>query len=139
MYVLILAICFNKFAFWPLNNIIDLFKCHKKFYWFKIWNKFKKLNKKKFNNNKLKPKQHPKLNRYQNSKYKVKRKRFFQWARYKIKTKLRTMILHRRTSKGTRWGEESEEEAEEEADALTCTREVDEDGSEASIWKNMWD
>ena len=77
------------------------------------------------------------LNRYQNSKHKVKRKRFFQWARYKIKTELRTMILHKRTSKGTRWGEESEEEAEEEADALKCTREVDEDGSEASIWKNI--
>ena len=26
MCVLILAICFNKFAFCPLNNIIDLFK-----------------------------------------------------------------------------------------------------------------
>ena len=48
---------------------------------------------------------------------------------------LEPFLLHRRTSKGTRWGEE----AEEEADALTCTREVDEDGSEASIWKNMWD
>ena len=44
MYVLILAICFNKFAFWPLKNIIDLFKGHKKFYWSKIWNKFNKLN-----------------------------------------------------------------------------------------------
>ena len=32
MYVLILAICFNKFALYPLNNIIDLFKGHKKFY-----------------------------------------------------------------------------------------------------------
>ena len=30
--VLILAICFNKFAFCPLNNIIDLFKGYKKFY-----------------------------------------------------------------------------------------------------------
>ena len=51
--------------------------------------------------------------------------------------------LHRRTRKGTRWGEESEEEAEEQAeedaDALTCTREVDEDGSEASIWKKIYD
>ena len=55
------------------------------------------------------------------------------------------LLLHRRTRKGTRWGEESEEEAEEEAeeqaeedaDALTCTREVDEDGSEASIWKEI--
>ena len=47
--------------------------------------------------------------------------------------------LHRRTRKGTRWGEESEEEAEEDADALTCTREVDEDGSEASIWKEICD
>ena len=52
---------------------------------------------------------------------------------------LEPLLLHRRTSKGTRWGEESEEEAEEEADALTCTREVDEDGSEASIWKNIYD
>ena len=47
------------------------------------------------------------------------------------------LLLHRRTRKGTRWGEEAEEEAEEQAeedaDALTCTREVDEDGSEASI------
>ena len=32
MYVLILAICFNKFALCPLNNIIDLFKGHKKIY-----------------------------------------------------------------------------------------------------------
>ena len=32
MYVLILAICFNKFALYPLNNIIDLFKGHKNFY-----------------------------------------------------------------------------------------------------------
>ena len=32
MYVLILAICFNKFAFCLLNNIIDLFKGYKKFY-----------------------------------------------------------------------------------------------------------
>ena len=32
MYVLIFAICFNKFAFCPLKNIIDLFKGHKKFY-----------------------------------------------------------------------------------------------------------
>ena len=32
MCVLILAICFNKFAFCPLNNIIDLFKGYKKFY-----------------------------------------------------------------------------------------------------------
>ena len=51
--------------------------------------------------------------------------------------------LHRRTRKGTRWGEEAEEEAEEQAeedaDALTCTREVDEDGSEASIWKEIYD
>ena len=52
---------------------------------------------------------------------------------------LEPLLLHRRTSKGTRWGEESEEEAEEEVDALTCTREVDEDGSEASIWKNIYD
>ena len=56
---------------------------------------------------------------------------------------LEPLLLHRRTSKGTRWGEESEEEAkeqaEEEADALTCTREVDENGSEASIWKNIYD
>ena len=50
---------------------------------------------------------------------------------------LEPLLLHRRTSKGTQWGEESEEEAEEEADALKCTREVDEDGSEASIWKNI--
>ena len=53
------------------------------------------------------------------------------------------LLLHRRTRKGTRWGEESEEEAEEQeeedADALTCTKEVDEDGSEASIWKNIYD
>ena len=53
------------------------------------------------------------------------------------------LLLHRRTRKGTRWGEESEEEAEEQAeedaDALTCTREVDEDGSEASIWKEICD
>ena len=49
---------------------------------------------------------------------------------------LEPLLLHRRTSKGTRWGEESEEEAEEEEDA-TCTREVDEDRSEASIWKNI--
>ena len=53
------------------------------------------------------------------------------------------LLLHRRTRKGTRWGEESEEEAEEQAeedaDALTCTREVDEDGSEASIWKEIYD
>ena len=46
MYVLILAICFNKFALYPLNNIIDLFKGHKKFYWSKIWNKFNKHNNK---------------------------------------------------------------------------------------------
>ena len=32
MYALILAICFNKFALYPLNNIIDLFKGNKKFY-----------------------------------------------------------------------------------------------------------
>ena len=32
MCVLILAICFNKFAFCLLNNIIDLFKGYKKFY-----------------------------------------------------------------------------------------------------------
>ena len=32
MCVLILAICFNKFALYPLNNIIDLFKGYKKFY-----------------------------------------------------------------------------------------------------------
>ena len=50
---------------------------------------------------------------------------------------LEPLLLHRRTSKGTQWGEELEEEAEEEADALKCTREVDEDGSEASIWKNI--
>ena len=53
------------------------------------------------------------------------------------------LLLHRRTRKGTRWGEESgeeaEEQAEEEADALTCTREVDEDGSEVSIWKEIYD
>ena len=47
---------------------------------------------------------------------------------------LEPLLLHGRTSKGTRWGEE----LEEEADALTCTREVDEDGSEASIWKNIY-
>ena len=29
IYVLILVICFNKFAFFPLNNIIDLFKSYK--------------------------------------------------------------------------------------------------------------
>ena len=29
--VLNLAICFNKFAFYTLNNIIDLFKNYKKF------------------------------------------------------------------------------------------------------------
>ena len=56
---------------------------------------------------------------------------------------LEPLLLHRRTSKGTRWGEESkeeaEEQAEEEANGLTCTREVDEDGSEASIWKNIYD
>ena len=44
--VLILAICFNKFALCPLNNIIDIFKCYKNFYWSKIWNKFNKLNSK---------------------------------------------------------------------------------------------
>ena len=53
------------------------------------------------------------------------------------------LLLHRRTRKGTRWGEEvkeeAEEQAEEDADALTCTREVDEDGSEASIWKEICD
>ena len=49
------------------------------------------------------------------------------------------LLLHRRTRKGTRWGEESEEQAEEDADALTCTREVDKDGSEASIWKKIYD
>ena len=32
MCVLILAICFNKFALYSLNNIIDLFKGYKKFY-----------------------------------------------------------------------------------------------------------
>jgi len=32
MCVLILAICFNKFALCPLNNIIDLFIGYKKFY-----------------------------------------------------------------------------------------------------------
>ena len=30
MYVLILAICFNKIALCPLNNIFDLFKGYKK-------------------------------------------------------------------------------------------------------------
>ena len=52
---------------------------------------------------------------------------------------LEPLLLHRHTSKGTQWGEESEEQVEEDADALTCTREVDEDGSEASIWKNIYD
>ena len=50
IYVLILAIYFNKFAISPLNNIInniiDLFKGYKKFYWSKIWNKFNKHNNK---------------------------------------------------------------------------------------------
>ena len=60
MCILILAICFNKFVLCPLNNIIDLFKGYKKFYWSKIWNKFNKLNKKNLPVTNLSPNNTPK-------------------------------------------------------------------------------
>ena len=62
MCIILLAICFNKFLLCPLNNIIDLFKGYKK----KIIDLKFEINltglTKKFINNKLKPKQHPKTN-----------------------------------------------------------------------------
>ena len=75
MYVLILAICFNKFALFPShsqkkkkNNIIDFFlKAIKNFIDLKsIINLTNSTT--KFINSKLKPKQHPKINQYKTNK-----------------------------------------------------------------------
>ena len=76
MYVLILAIYFNKFAISPLNNIInniiDLFKDYKNFIDLKFEINLTSITI-KFTNNKLKPKQHPKTNpRKTQTKNKIK-------------------------------------------------------------------
>ena len=53
--ILFLAICFNKIALCPLNNIIDIFKSYKKIY-----------------QTKIKPKLHPKTNTRKKPKNKIK-------------------------------------------------------------------
>ena len=57
IYVLILAICYNKFTLCLLNNIIDLLKAIKFFIYLKSEINLTSLII-KFTNNKLKPKQH---------------------------------------------------------------------------------